>query len=307
MKPQCDVVRQSGSQTGLRRRLVPCLSVRCTSVPQPRSAKVRAAETVRRLSELYPGTARELCELDFQTPFQLLVATVLSAQTTDERVNSVTPKLFARYPTAAELGAAVPEELEEIIRSTGFFRAKARSLMGLGRELDERFAGEVPQAIEDLVTLPGVGRKTANVIRSVAFGLPGLAVDTHVTRLTRLLGLTESQDPVKIESDVCALVRPGDWGSLGLMLILHGRRVCIARRPRCADCVLNDFCPSAGIGAATPANAAKAAKVVKSAKGGQDPMAAKAAPAIKAARAKAAPEAPPGAIPSPRRRTRAGA
>lgn len=207
---------------------------------------------MRRLSELYPGTARDLCELRFESPYQLLVATVLSAQTTDERVNSVTPALFARYPTAADLAAAAPEDVEEIIRSTGFFRAKARSIMGLARHLEERFAGEVPEAMEDLVTLPGVGRKTANVIRSVAFGLPGLAVDTHVTRLTRLLGLTESHDPVKIESDVCALLPARDWGSFGLMLILHGRRVCVARRPRCADCVLNDFCPSAGATAPNP-------------------------------------------------------
>lgn len=203
---------------------------------------------MRRLSDLYPGTARQLCELDFETPFQLLVATVLSAQTTDERVNSVTPRVFERYPTAADLADAVPEELEEIIHSTGFFRAKARSLMGLGRELEERFGGVVPEAMEDLVTLPGVGRKTANVIRSVAFGLPGLAVDTHVSRLTRLLGLTESDDPVKIEAEVTRLLPPADWGSFGLKLILHGRRVCVARRPRCADCALNDFCPSAGIG-----------------------------------------------------------
>lgn len=247
---------------------------------------------MRRLSELYPGTAKDLCELDFETPFQLLVATVLSAQTTDERVNSVTPQVFAHYPTAADLAAAIPEELEEIIRSTGFFRSKARSLMGLGRELDERFGGEVPQAMEDLVTLPGVGRKTANVIRSVAFGLPGLAVDTHVTRLTRLLGLTESDDPVKIESEVTKLLPPKDWGSFGLKLILHGRRVCVARRPRCADCVLNDFCPSAGIGSAKPARAAKTAK------------AAQAAGAVKPAGSAARPVAPPGAVEPPRRRTR---
>ncbi len=213
---------------------------------KPRTPKGRAVETVRRLAELYPGTARDLCELDFETPFQLLVATVLSAQTTDLRVNSVTPALFKRYPTAADLAAADPTELEEMIRSTGFFRSKARSLMGLAAALEERFAGEVPQAMEDLVTLPGVGRKTANVIRSVAFNLPGLAVDTHVTRLTRLLGLTASDDPVRIESDVCAMVPAREWGALSLRLILHGRRVCVARRPRCQDCVLADFCPSAG-------------------------------------------------------------
>ena len=212
---------------------------------RPRTPKGRAGEAARRLAEIYPGTVRDLCELDFETPFQLLVATVLSAQTTDVRVNSVTPSLFKRYPSAGDLAAADPEELEELIRSTGFFRSKARSLMGLARDLDQRFGGEVPEAMEDLVTLPGVGRKTANVIRSVAFGLPGLAVDTHVTRLSRLLGLTESDDPVRIESDVCALVPAREWGPLGLRLILHGRRVCVARRPRCSECVLADFCPSA--------------------------------------------------------------
>lgn len=215
-------------------------------MPRPRTPKGRAAETYRRLSDLYPGTARELCELDFETPFQLLVATVLSAQTTDERVNQVTPYVFKRYPTPADLAAADPAELEEIIHTTGFFRSKARSLMGLGQALEDRFGGEVPTAMEDLVTIPGVGRKTANVIRSVAFGLPGLAVDTHVTRLTRLLGLTESADPVRIESDVTALLPASAWGSFGLKLILHGRRVCVARRPKCAECVLADFCPSAG-------------------------------------------------------------
>lgn len=212
---------------------------------RPRTARGRAAETVRRLEELYPGTTKELCELDFETPFQLLVATVLSAQTTDQRVNMVTPDLFKRYPTAADLAAADPAGLEELIRTTGFFRSKARSLLGLAVELEQRFAGQVPEAMEDLVTLPGVGRKTANVIRSVAFGLPGLAVDTHVTRLTRLLGLTESDDPVRIESDVCTLIPSREWGTMSLRLILHGRRVCVARRPRCSECALADYCPSA--------------------------------------------------------------
>jgi endonuclease-3 len=220
-------------------------------MPKPRSPKGRAIETARRLGEMYPGSAKDLCELDFETPFQLLVATVLSAQTTDERVNSVTPALFRLYPGAADLAAAIPEQLEEVIRPTGFFRAKARSLIGLGATLDRRFGGEVPTAIEDLVTLPGVGRKTANVIRSVAFDLPGLAVDTHVTRLTRLLGLTEEADPVKIETDVGWLLPPREWGAFGLRVILHGRRVCVARRPRCADCALNDYCPSAGMTAVT--------------------------------------------------------
>jgi endonuclease-3 len=192
----------------------------------------------------YPGSVRDLCALDFDNPFQLLVATVLSAQTTDERVNMVTPKVFARYPRPADLGEADPDELEGLIHSTGFFRSKARSLIGLGRALDERFGGQVPPAMEDLVSLPGVGRKTANVVRSVGFELPGLAVDTHVTRLTRLLGLTDATDPVRIETDVTALLPGKDWGTFGLRLILHGRRVCVARRPRCGECVLSDFCPS---------------------------------------------------------------
>ncbi len=202
-------------------------------------------ETDRRLSELYPGSARDLCELRFDTPFQLLVATVLSAQTTDERVNMVTPALFARYPEPADLAEAQTEELEGLIHSTGFFRAKARNLIGLGAALRDRYDSEVPKDLDELVTIPGVGRKTGNVIRSVAFDLPGLAVDTHVTRLTRLLGLTGSDDPVKIESEVCTLLRPAAWGGFGLRLILHGRRVCVARRPSCGECLLNDFCPSA--------------------------------------------------------------
>lgn len=225
---------------------------------KPRTAKGRATETARRLAELYPGTARDLCELDFATPFQLLVATVLSAQTTDERVNSVTPALFERYPAPADLAAADPGELEKMIHSTGFFRSKSKSLIGLATELEKRFGGEVPTKMADLVTLPGVGRKTANVIRSVAFGLPGLAVDTHVARLTKLLGLTASTDPVKIEEEVCALLPAREWGALGLRLILHGRRVCVARRPRCSECVLADFCPSAGT-RLVPAGARKAA------------------------------------------------
>jgi endonuclease-3 len=214
-------------------------------VAGPRTPKGRTRETAARLAVEYPGSAADLCALDFITAFQLLVATVLSAQTTDERVNMVTPKVYFRYPTPADLGAADPEELETLIHSTGFFRSKARSLIGLGRALDERFDGEVPSAIEDLVTLPGVGRKTANVVRSVGLGLPGLPVDTHVTRLTKLLGLTESTDPVRIESDVCALLPSREWGAFSLRLILHGRRVCVARRPRCAECLLADFCPSA--------------------------------------------------------------
>lgn len=210
----------------------------------PRTAKGRARATVERLADLYPGTARELCALRHENPFQLLVATILSAQCTDERVNLVTPHVFARWPDAAALAGAGRDELEEVIRSTGFFRAKSTSLLGMSAALVERHGGEVPTGMDELTALPGVGRKTANVIRSVAFDLPGLAVDTHVGRLTRRLGLTPEDDPVKVERDVCALVPDREWGGLSLRLILHGRAVCAARNPRCAACVLNDFCPS---------------------------------------------------------------
>jgi endonuclease-3 len=198
---------------------------------------------VERLGEEFPGSATELCALIHATPFQLLIATILSAQCTDERVNMVAPQVFARYPEPEDLAGADPAELEEIIKSTGFFRSKTKSLIGMAQGLIDRFDGVVPVSLDDLVTLPGVGRKTGNVIRSVAFGLPGLPVDTHVARLSKLLGLTESTDPVKIESDLCKLVPPADWGALSLRLILHGRRTCIARRPRCDRCVLADICP----------------------------------------------------------------
>ena len=183
-----------------------------------------------------------------QSPLQLLVATILSAQTTDERVNMVTPVLFARYPTAQALAEARQEDVEELIRSTGFFRMKARAIREMCQDVVSRFGGEVPARMEDLVTLRGVGRKTANVVLGVAFGLPGFPVDTHVTRLTRRLRLTASSDPVEIESDVCSMVPEEEWTDLSLRLILHGRRVCVARSPRCPQCVLNDICPSAQLG-----------------------------------------------------------
>lgn len=212
---------------------------------RPRTPKGRARETAARLAEEYPGSAVELCALRHRDPFELLVATILSAQSTDERVNMVTPALFLRYPAPADLAAADPSELETLIHSTGFFRQKAKSLIGMARAVEERFGGEVPQAMEDLVTLPGVGRKTANVIRSVAMGEPGLPVDTHVGRLSKRLGLTDETDPVKAEHAIGALLPPREWGLFSLRLILHGRRVCVARRPRCDVCVLADFCPSA--------------------------------------------------------------
>jgi len=210
----------------------------------PRTPKGRARETVAILTEVYPGEARDLCALIHDNPYQLLAATILSAQTTDEAVNSVTPALFARYPTPADLAEADPEEVERLIRPTGFFRAKTRSILGMAAALEERFGGEVPTAMADLVTIPGVGRKTANVVRSVAFGLPGLPVDTHVGRLSRRLGLTTETDPVKAELALNALVPAAQRGAFSLRLILHGRRVCVARKPRCEDCMLADFCPS---------------------------------------------------------------
>ncbi len=173
---------------------------------RPRTPKGRARETVARLADEYPGDERDLCALTHDSPFQLLVATILSAQTTDENVNKATPALFVRYPTPADLAAADPGELEVLVHSTGFFRSKARSLIGMATALEERFGGEVPTAMADLVTLPGVGRKTANVVRSVGFGLPGLPVDTHVGRLTRRLGMTTELDPVRVEADLNAIV-----------------------------------------------------------------------------------------------------
>jgi endonuclease III len=198
-----------------------------------------------RLAEEYPGTAQELCALDHSNPYELLVATILSAQTTDERVNMVTPAVFAKYPRPADLAAADPAELETIIQSTGFFRNKTRSLIGMASALVDRFGGEVPHKLSDLVTLPGVGRKTGNVVRSVALGEPGLPVDTHVLRLSRRLGLTRQTDPVKVELELNPMVRADERGALSLRLILHGRRVCMARKPRCDACVLADICPSA--------------------------------------------------------------
>ena len=202
-------------------------------------------ETEARLANEYPGTAEDLCELDFETPFQLLTATILSAQTTDVRVNAATPGLFAQFPDAKALAGADPGVVEQLVMTTGFYRNKTKSIIGMAKAVVGEFDGEVPRTMEELVKLPGVGRKTANVLLSVAMDTPGLPVDTHVTRLSQRLGLTEKTDAVKIESDLCAVLKPEQWGGFSLRLILHGRRVCVARTPRCAECVLNDFCPSA--------------------------------------------------------------
>jgi endonuclease-3 len=212
---------------------------------RPRTPSGRARVTNGRLAAEYPGSARQLCALDHDNPFQLLAATILSAQSTDARVNLTTPALFARYPDAPSLADAELSEVEALIHSTGFFRAKARSLVGMADAVVGRFGGEVPTRIQDLVTLPGVGRKTANVVRSVDFGLPGLPVDTHVQRLSHRLGLTEETDPVKIEMALNPMVPAAQRGAFSLRLILHGRAVCTARARRCDACVLADFCPSA--------------------------------------------------------------
>jgi endonuclease-3 len=214
------------------------------ALPKPRmTAKARAWLAAERLKAVYPAVS----ELDHKNPFQMLIATILSAQTTDRSVNAVTPKLFARYPDAAALAHADPAEVEAMIKPTGFYHVKAKTIIGASAALVERFHGEVPPRIEDLVTLPGVGRKTANVVLGVAFGVPGFAVDTHVKRLTRRLGLTKSTDPVKIEADVTKLLPAEEWTGFSLRLILHGRRICVARAPRCPECVLNDFCPSSTV------------------------------------------------------------
>jgi endonuclease-3 len=217
-----------------------------TPDPTSHTALVRRARRINReLAELYPDVHTEL---NFGTPLELLVATILSAQTTDKRVNLVTPVLFARYRTAADYAAADRGEMEKIIQSTGFFRAKTNSLIGLGQALCERFGGEVPASLAELVTLPGVGRKTANVVLGNAFGVPGITVDTHFARLSRRFGWTRQTDPVKIESEVGALFPPREWTLLSHRLIWHGRRVCHARKPACGACELARLCPSYGIG-----------------------------------------------------------
>ena len=185
------------------------------------------------------------CELDHRNAFELLAATILSAQCTDARVNMVTPALFAEFPTPDDLANADVSRVEELVRSTGFYASKAKNLIGMARALIERYDGEVPRDLDDLVTLPGVGRKTGNVVRSVVFDLPGLPVDTHVGRLSRRLGLTTQEDPVKVELELNKFLPPGEWGRFSLRLILHGRRTCDARKPKCRDCVLLDICPSA--------------------------------------------------------------
>jgi endonuclease-3 len=209
------------------------------------------------LAAAYPDAH---CELDFTSPLELVVATILSAQTTDVRVNMTTPQLFAKYKTAADYAAADRAEMERLIVSTGFFRAKTNSLIGLGQALCERFGGEVPATLDELVTLPGVGRKTANVVIANAFGKPGIAVDTHVGRLARRLGLTAQNDPVRVEHELGALLPKSEWGMLSHRLIFHGRRVCHSRKPACGACPVARLCPSFGLGPTDPAEARKLVK-----------------------------------------------
>lgn len=205
----------------------------------------RRLEIFNRLNESYPGSNQQLCALKFNSPFQLLVATILSAQCTDERVNLTTPSLFEKYPTAEEMVLAPVEEIERLIYSTGFYKNKARNILKMSSQVVSDYEGRIPEALEDLIKLSGVGRKTANVILSVGFSKPGLAVDTHVGRLARRLGLTSSKDPVRVESELMEWVPPSGTGGFSLRLIIHGRRVCSARKPNCSVCLLSDLCPSA--------------------------------------------------------------
>ena len=204
----------------------------------------RATDVLRLLKREYPVA---ICELTHESAFQLLAATILSAQCTDVRVNMVTPALFDSYPTPAKLATADVAHVAQLVRSTGFYQTKAKNLVGMASQVMSRFGGEVPREIEDLITLPGVGRKTANVLRSVVFDLPGLPVDTHVGRLSRRLGLTKLEDPVKVEYELNAMLPPTEWGQFSLRLILHGRRVCDAKKPKCEDCLLEKLCPSSNL------------------------------------------------------------
>jgi endonuclease-3 len=229
--------------------------VRADETPLARTRRARRIDKI--LAETYPDAR---CELDFTTPLELVVATILSAQSTDAGVNKVTPTLFAKYRTAADYAGADRAELEQMIHSTGFFRAKTNSLIGLGQALVERYGGEVPPRLQDLVTLPGIGRKTANVVLGNAFGIPGITVDTHFGRLARRFGWTDQTDPVKVEHEVGALFPKKDWTMLSHRLIFHGRRVCHARKPACGACPLARLCPAYGEGELDPVKAAKLVK-----------------------------------------------
>lgn len=255
-----DVARRTrGQQVGGRGS-----RTRTAAKPETRLAMVRRARRINReLAEVYYYAHPEL---DFENPFELLVATVLSAQTTDLRVNQTTPALFARYPTPEDMAAAPPEELEELIRPTGFFRNKTKSLIGLSAALRDRFGSEVPGSLEDLVSLPGVGRKTAFVVLGNAFGHPGLTVDTHFGRLVRRWGLTEQTDPDKVEAEIAEIIPKREWTMFSHRTIFHGRRICHSRKPACGACPIAPLCPAYGEG---ETDEAKARKLLKYEMGGQ--------------------------------------
>jgi endonuclease III len=236
--------REAGAKPSLVKRAIQEVIGKPGRRKAKKTLRPSAAEIIALLKKTYPDAR---CALEYRNAYELLCATILSAQCTDARVNMVTPTLFARYPTPFELAAADPTAVEEIIKSTGFFRNKTKSLIGMAQAVVSEHGGEVPRTMEELRKLPGVGRKTANVVLGNAYGInEGVTVDTHVTRLTSLLGLSRGTDAVKIEEELMQLYPKEDWGVLSHLLISHGRQVCIARRPRCGDCVLAPLCPSAG-------------------------------------------------------------
>ena len=220
--------------------------------------KVRAKAIYRQLTKNYPNVR---CELDYNSAFQLLVATVLSAQCTDKRVNQTTPALFKKYPNPKKMAKADLKDIQRLVKSTGFFRAKAKNIKGLSNKIMEEFDGDVPSNLDDLITLPGVGRKTANVVLGHAFGIPGITVDTHFGRLSRRFGWSKQSDPVKVEFEVGELIHEKEWTNLSQRMIWHGRRVCHARKPACGACPLAKLCPSYGIGEIDPIKAKRLVKV----------------------------------------------
>ena len=220
--------------------------------------KVRARSIYRILSKTYPNVR---CELNYKTPFQLLVATVLSAQCTDKRVNQTTPALFKKYPNPKKMAEAEIKDIQRLVKSTGFYRAKAKNIKSLSIKITTEFDGKVPNNLKDLITLPGVGRKTANVVLGHAFGIPGITVDTHFGRLSRRFGLSKSLDPVKVEFEVADLIPKKEWTNLSQRLIWHGRRICHSRKPACGACPLAKYCPSFGVGEIDPVKAARMVKV----------------------------------------------
>jgi endonuclease-3 len=220
--------------------------------------KVRAKVIYRQLSKNYPNVR---CELDYKNAFQLLVATVLSAQCTDKRVNQTTPALFKKYPNPQKMAKADLRDIQNLVKSTGFFRAKAKNIKGLSNKIMEKFDGKVPSNLEDLITLPGVGRKTANVVLGHAFGIPGITVDTHFGRLSRRFGWSKQNNPVKVEFEVGELIPEKEWTNLSQRMIWHGRRVCHSRKPACGACALAKLCPSYGIGEVDPVKAKRMVKV----------------------------------------------